>query len=195
MWRRVVDELAPEYADVQVEHMLVDAPRCRWRRARAVRRPRHREHVRRHPLRHRRCSDGRPRPRSLGIARRWDRDLRAGAGSAPDIAGRGANPTAMLRSTALSSSTVSGGPREAEALVRAIEAAILSTPTADLGGSATTAAFGSAVREQLSIDDRAAPRTVVEMRLAPEAIRAPLWASSRTPLCASRAFAPPAAAG
>jgi 3-isopropylmalate dehydrogenase len=75
-------------------------------------------------------------------------------GSAPDIAGRGAaNPTAMLRSTALLLEHGLGRRDEAEALVRAIEAALVSTPTADLGGSATTAEFGAAVRGQLGIDE------------------------------------------
>jgi len=39
--------------------------------------------------------------------------------------------------------------------VRAIDEAIQSAPTADLGGSASTSDFGSAVRAQLRIDDPA----------------------------------------
>jgi 3-isopropylmalate dehydrogenase len=74
-------------------------------------------------------------------------------GSAPDIAGRGAaNPTAMLRSTALLLEHGLGRVDEAQALYRAIEAAIVSSPTSDLGGSATTTEFGAAVREQLAVD-------------------------------------------
>ena len=79
-------------------------------------------------------------------------------GSAPDIAGRGiANPAAMLRSTALllehglGRPERGGGARRARSRRRSSSA-----PTADLGGSATTAEFGAAVREQLSIDGRAA---------------------------------------
>jgi 3-isopropylmalate dehydrogenase len=69
-------------------------------------------------------------------------------GSAPDIAGRGAaNPTAMLRSTALLLEHGLGRVDEAQALYRAIEAAIVSSPTSDL-----TTEFGAAVREQLAVD-------------------------------------------
>jgi hypothetical protein len=39
--------------------------------------------------------------------------------------------------------------------VRAVEEAIKSAPTPDLGGSASTSEFGSAVRAQLRIDDAA----------------------------------------
>jgi 3-isopropylmalate dehydrogenase len=67
-------------------------------------------------------------------------------GSAPDIAGRGvANPTAMLRSTALLLEHGLGRPAEARALEAAVDAALASTPTPDLGGTATTAAFGEVV--------------------------------------------------
>src|SRR5205823_13117866 len=70
-------------------------------------------------------------------------------GSAPDIAGRGlANPTAMLRSTALLLEHGLARPAEAQVLVRAIESALASTPTPHLGGTAPTAEFGAAVREQ-----------------------------------------------
>jgi isocitrate/isopropylmalate dehydrogenase len=61
----------------------------------------------------------------------------------------------MLRSTALLLEHGLGRPDEAAELVRAIEAAIQSAPTPDLGGSASTSDFGSAVRAQLRIDDPA----------------------------------------
>jgi 3-isopropylmalate dehydrogenase len=74
-------------------------------------------------------------------------------GSAPDIAGRGiANPTAMLRSTVLLLEHGLGRPHEARALAQAIEAALVASPTADIGGTATTAEFGNAVLEQLVVD-------------------------------------------
>jgi 3-isopropylmalate dehydrogenase len=77
-------------------------------------------------------------------------------GSAPDIAGRGvANPAAILRSTVLLFEHGLARPDEAQALNRAIEAAIVSTPTVDLGGSASTAEFGAAVRAQLAVDEAA----------------------------------------
>jgi 3-isopropylmalate dehydrogenase len=67
-------------------------------------------------------------------------------GSAPDIAGRGvANPAAMLRSAALMLAYGLGAPDEARRLEAAVDAALASTPTPDLGGAATTADFVDAV--------------------------------------------------
>src|SRR5690348_15535908 len=71
-------------------------------------------------------------------------------GSAPDIAGRGAaNPTAMLRSTALLLEHGLGLRDESEALTRAIEGALVEVRTPDLGGDATTADVGEAVLARL----------------------------------------------
>ncbi len=67
-------------------------------------------------------------------------------GSAPDIAGTGtANPTGMLRSTALMLEHGLGRPAEAAALEAVVEHARASTPTRDLGGTATTDEFADAV--------------------------------------------------
>jgi 3-isopropylmalate dehydrogenase len=67
-------------------------------------------------------------------------------GSAPDIAGTGkANPTAMLRSVALLLEHGLGRPEEARALDAAVDQALETTPTPDLGGSATTGEFSDAV--------------------------------------------------
>jgi 3-isopropylmalate dehydrogenase len=67
-------------------------------------------------------------------------------GSAPDIAGQGiANPTGMLRSAALLLEHGLGRPAEARMLDDAVEDALRSAPTVDLGGTATTAEFGDAV--------------------------------------------------
>ena len=72
-------------------------------------------------------------------------------GSAPDIAGRGiANPTAMLRSAALLLEHGLGLPEPARALERAVDAALASSPTPDLGGSATTDGFVAAVVAELT---------------------------------------------
>jgi 3-isopropylmalate dehydrogenase len=74
-------------------------------------------------------------------------------GSAPDLAGRGAaNPTAMLRSTALLLEHGLGLRDRAAALTRAIDIALATVRTPDLGGTATTADVGAAVREQLAVD-------------------------------------------
>ena len=81
MWRRVVDEIAPDYPDVAVRHALVDsfamelvnAPGDDRRRGDG-------EHVRRHPLGHRRRGHRRARAGRVGEPRRRrPRDLRAGA--------------------------------------------------------------------------------------------------------------------
>ena len=59
-------------------------------------------------------------------------------GSAPDIAGQGiANPTAMLRSAAMLLEHGLDLPEPARALERAVDTALASSPTPDLGGSAT----------------------------------------------------------
>jgi isocitrate/isopropylmalate dehydrogenase len=58
----------------------------------------------------------------------------------------------MLRSTVLLLEHGLARPEEAQVLNRAIETALVSSPTADLGGTATTAEFGAAVREQLAVD-------------------------------------------
>jgi 3-isopropylmalate dehydrogenase len=77
-------------------------------------------------------------------------------GSAPEIAGRNvANPTAMLRSTALLLEHGLGLRDRGTALRRAVDAALATTRTPDLGGSATTADVGAAVREQLAVDGAA----------------------------------------
>jgi len=72
-------------------------------------------------------------------------------GSAPDIAGLGiANPAAMLRSTALMLEHGLGRLDEARAVESAVETALASSPTTDLGGMATTAEFGDVVIKALS---------------------------------------------
>ena len=72
-------------------------------------------------------------------------------GSAPDIAGRGiANPAAMLRSVALLLRYGAREPELAEELERVVGEALASTPTPDLGGSATTVDFTDAVVRALA---------------------------------------------
>jgi 3-isopropylmalate dehydrogenase len=158
MWRRVVDELAPEYPDVQVEHMLVDNAAMQLAMA-----PEQFDVLVTENMFGDILSDlAAAMTGGLGLAP--SASLSDGGpgifepvhGSAPDIAGSGAaNPTAMLRSTALLLEHGLGRPDDAAALMRAIDAAIHSTPTPDLGGHASTSEFGSAVRAQLRIDDAA----------------------------------------
>jgi 3-isopropylmalate dehydrogenase len=67
-------------------------------------------------------------------------------GSAPDIAGTGvANPAAMLRSVALLLEHAFDRSDLATAVDDAVDAALVSRPTRDAGGNATTADFGDAV--------------------------------------------------
>jgi 3-isopropylmalate dehydrogenase len=71
-------------------------------------------------------------------------------GSAPLIAGRGiANPAGMLRSVALMLRHGLGRSGDAEALESAVDASIRGAPTADRGGTATTREAGDAVLRAL----------------------------------------------
>ena len=73
-------------------------------------------------------------------------------GSAPDIAGTGAaDPAAMLRSLALMLEHALGRADLAAAVVVAVDNALTTTPTPDLGGTATTREFGDAVLEAVSL--------------------------------------------
>ncbi len=71
-------------------------------------------------------------------------------GSAPDIAGtNSANPAAMLRSVALLLDHALARPDLARVVDDAVDAALVSHPTRDAGGSATTTDFGDAVLASL----------------------------------------------
>jgi 3-isopropylmalate dehydrogenase len=144
LWRRVVTELAPEYADVELEHMLVDNAAMQL-----VLAPEQFDVLAMENTFGDILSDvaaavsgglGLAASASLG-------DGRPGIfepvhGSAPDIAGKGiANPAAMLRSVALMLEHGLGRPDEARALDTAIDRALETTLTPDLGGSATTEDF------------------------------------------------------
>jgi 3-isopropylmalate dehydrogenase len=148
LWRRVVTELAADYPDVRLEHRLVDTAAMQLVLAPAQFDVLVMENTFGDIL-----SDvaaavtgglGLSASASLG-------DTRPGIfepmhGSAPDIAGQGiANPAAMLRSVALMLEHGLGGPEEARALDAAVDRALETTPTPDLGGSATTGEFADAV--------------------------------------------------
>jgi 3-isopropylmalate dehydrogenase len=159
LWRRIVDEVAPEHPDVTVEHMLVD--NAAMQVATDI------EHfdvlVTENMFGDILSDLAAAVTGGIGLAP--SASLSDGGpgifepvhGSAPDIAGRGvANPTAMLRSTALLLRHGLALPEQADALTRAIGVALASSPTADLGGTATTAGFGDTLRAQLVADG--APR-------------------------------------
>jgi 3-isopropylmalate dehydrogenase len=148
MWRRVVIEVAADYPDVEVEHMLVDNA------AMQIATSLDRFDV---MLTENMFGDilsdlaaavtgGLGLAPSASLGDRGPGLFEPVHGSAPDIAGLGiANPTAMLRSTALLLRYGLGREEEALALERAVDRALRETPTRDVGGSATTAQFGDAV--------------------------------------------------
>jgi 3-isopropylmalate dehydrogenase len=155
LWRRIVDEVAPEYPGVRVEHMLVDNAAMQL----ATNPERFDVLVTENMFGDILSDLAAAVTGGLGLAP--SASLSDGGpgifepvhGSAPDVAGRGlANPTAMLRSTALLLQHGLGLPAQAAALSRAVEVGLASTPTADVGGRATTAALGAAIRGQLAVD-------------------------------------------
>src|SRR5579862_2542958 len=135
LWRRVVEEVAADYPDVRVEHMLVDNAAMQL----AVAPGRFDVIVTENMFGDILSDLAAAVTGGLGLAP--SASLSDGGpgifepvhGSAPDIAGRGiANPTAMLRSTALLLEHALGRADEARALERALAHALGSAPTPDL---------------------------------------------------------------
>jgi 3-isopropylmalate dehydrogenase len=152
LWRRVVNELAPEYRSVELRHALVDSFAMEL-----VTNAADIDVVVTENMFGDILSDvaagvagglGLAASASLG-------DSGTGIfepvhGSAPDLAGTGrANPTAMLRSLALMLDHTFGLSELARDVVAAVDDALGSRPTPDLGGSATTVEFGDAVLTSL----------------------------------------------
>ena len=148
LWRRVVNELATEYPSVELRHALVDSFAMEL-----VAHPADIDVVVTENMFGDILSDvaaavagglGLAASASLG-------DGGAGIfepvhGSAPDLAGTGqANPTAMLRSLALMLEHAFARPDIGRDVVGAVDDALGSHPTPDLGGSATTVEFGDVV--------------------------------------------------
>jgi 3-isopropylmalate dehydrogenase len=153
LWRRVVERVAGDYPDVELQHMLVD--NCGMQLVLA---PGQFDVILTENTFGDILSDvaagltgglGLAASASLG-------DGRPGIfepvhGSAPDIAGRGiANPAAMLRSAALMLAHGVDRPAEAARLEAAVDTTLASTPTPDLGGTATTTEFADAVVRELA---------------------------------------------
>jgi 3-isopropylmalate dehydrogenase len=152
LWRRIVDELAPEYPNVQVRHALVDSFAMELVSsadridvavtenmfgdilsdvAAAV-------------------TGGLGLAASASLGDNGPGIFEPVHGSAPDIAGTGhANPTAMLRSLALMLEHGFGRADLAGAVAAAVEDALASHPTPDAGGRATTGEVGDAVLASL----------------------------------------------
>ena len=148
LWRRIVEELAPDYPGVELRHALVDSAAMDL-----VTNPERFDVIVTENMFGDILSDvaaavtgglGLAASASLG-------DTGPGIfepvhGSAPDIAGTGAaNPAAMLRSVALMLTHAFDRADLASEVERAVDSALVSTPTPDLGGSATTAEFARSV--------------------------------------------------
>jgi 3-isopropylmalate dehydrogenase len=155
LWRRTVNTLSADYPDVEVEHVLVDNAAMQL-----ATNPEQFDVIVTENMFGDILSDlaaavtgGLGLAPSASLADGGPGIFEPVHGSAPDIAGQGiANPTAMLRSTALLLEHGLGLRDEAARLSAAIEAALAAAPTPDLGGTATTSELGAAVREQLSVD-------------------------------------------
>jgi 3-isopropylmalate dehydrogenase len=152
LWRRVVTEVAADYPDVELEHLLVDAVAMRL-----VTDPEHFDVILTENTFGDILSDeasaltgGLGLAASASLGDDGPGIFEPVHGSAPDIAGRGiANPAAMLRSTALMLDHGLGRPEDAQRLSAAVDAALEEAPTPDLGGTATTADVTEAVAQAL----------------------------------------------
>ncbi len=148
LWRRVVHEVAADYADVEVEDMLVDNAAMQLASS-----PEQFDVIATENMFGDILSDlAAAMTGGLGLAPSASLgDAGPGIfepvhGSAPDIAGRGiANPAGMLRSTALMLEHGLGRPGGGRSAEAAVETALANVPTPDLGGRATTSDVSDAV--------------------------------------------------
>jgi 3-isopropylmalate dehydrogenase len=155
MWRRVVSALAADYPDVELRHGLVDSVAMQL-----VVDPYSFDTLVMENTFGDILSDvaagvtgGLGLASSASLGDRSPGIFEPVHGSAPDIAGTGAaNPTGMLRSLALLLAHGLGEPALARSLEAAVTSALDSTPTADLGGLASTSEFGSAVLRGLAAE-------------------------------------------
>ncbi|HEX2504903.1 MAG TPA: 3-isopropylmalate dehydrogenase [Gaiellaceae bacterium] len=148
LWRRVVEEVGAGYADVALEHVLVDNAAMQL----AMRPEQFDVMVMENTFGDILSDLAAAVTGGLGLAPSASLGDRGPGlfepvhGSAPDIAGRGiANPAAMLRTVALLLRHGLGREAEAARLEAAVEVALAERPTPDLGGRATTRDFGTAV--------------------------------------------------
>ena len=162
LWREVVSEVAREYPDVELEHLLVDA--CAMH---LIRRPSTFDVIVTENLFGDILTDeaamlsgsmGMMPSASLGARRRGSRTFGLYEpihGSAPDIAGEGkANPLGMILSAAMMLRLSCGLPEAADAVERAVDEAVsagLRTPDIARPGEPTvsTAEMGTAVAERV----------------------------------------------
>ena len=152
LWREVVTRVAADYPDVSVEHVLVDTAGLLL-----VQDPSRFDVILTENTFGDILSDvAAGVGGGLGIA--GSASLGDGGpgifepvhGSAPDLAGLAiANPAGMLRSVALLLRYAVREPALADGLDEAVDAALVSSPTRDLGGTATTVEFTDAVERSL----------------------------------------------
>jgi 3-isopropylmalate dehydrogenase len=164
MWREIAGEVAEQYPDVELEHLLVDAAAMHL-----VRRPSSFDVVVTENLFGDILTDeaamlagsmGMMPSASLGKRRRNGTGIGLYEpihGTAPDIAGQGkANPLAMILSAAMMLRLSLGLEREAQSLERAVDAVIADGyRTPDIAGAATTTVgttkMGSLVAERIAV--------------------------------------------
>jgi 3-isopropylmalate dehydrogenase len=148
LWREVVSALAGDYPDVRLEHMLVDNAGMQL-----VLDPAQFDVILTENTFGDILSDvaagscgGLGVAASASLGERPPGIFEPVHGSAPDIAGQGiANPTGALRSVALMLRHTAGEHELADQLERAVDAALGTAPTRDVGGTATTAEFTDTV--------------------------------------------------
>ena len=148
LWREVVSGLAGDYPDVRLDHMLVDNAGLQL-----VLDPGRFDVILTENTFGDILSDvaagscgGLGVAASASLGDRPPGIFEPVHGTAPDIAGQGiANPAAALRSVALLLRHAAGEQGLADELEQAVDTALGSAPTRDLGGTATTVEFTDAV--------------------------------------------------
>jgi 3-isopropylmalate dehydrogenase len=153
LWREVVSGLADDYPNVRLEHMLVDNAGLQL-----VLDPAQFDVILTENTFGDILSDvaagscgGLGVAASASLGDRPPGIFEPVHGTAPDIAGQGvANPAAALRSVALLLRHAAEEEQLAEELEQAVDAALQSNPTRDLGGTATTVEFTDIVLRRLA---------------------------------------------
>ncbi|HLB20009.1 MAG TPA: 3-isopropylmalate dehydrogenase [Gaiellaceae bacterium] len=148
LWREIVSDLARDYPDVRLDHMLVDNAGLQL-----VLDPAQFDVILTENTFGDILSDvAAGSCGGLGVAASASLgELAPGIfepvhGSAPDIAGQGiANPAAAIRSIALLLRHAAGEQELSDELEQAVDATLQANPTHDLGGTATTVEFTDAV--------------------------------------------------